>query len=60
MAEQSKRKGLTKRVNEAGKGYFDIWYKGNHYRLYTGRPYTPEHFAWFDARETLLAEMLVG
>ena len=58
MAAQSKRKGLTRRVNAAGTGYFDIWYKGNHSRIYTGRPHTPEHVAWFDARETLLAEML--
>lgn len=58
MGKPSKRKGLTRRANEAGKGYFDIWYKGTHFRIYTGRPYTPENFAWFDARETLLAEML--
>src|SRR5712691_2906894 len=32
-------KGLTRRVNEAGKGYFDIWYRGTHCRIYTGRPY---------------------
>ena len=51
-------KGLTKRVNEAGKGYFDIWYRGKHYRIYTGRPHTPENLSWFDARETLLAEMI--
>lgn len=51
-------KGLTRRVNEAGKGYFDIWYRGTHYRIYTGRPYTPENIAWFEARETLLTEMI--
>jgi len=58
MSEKRKHKGLTRRVNEAGKGYFDIWYKGTHTRLYTGRPHTSDHVAWFDARETLLAEML--
>lgn len=51
-------KGLTRRVNEAGKGYFDIWYRGKHYRIYTGRPHTPENLSWFEARETLLAEMM--
>src|SRR5262245_11638598 len=58
MSEKRKHKGLTRRVNEAGKGYFDIWYKGTHTRLYTGRPHTSDHVVWFDARETLLAEML--
>ncbi len=58
MAEKSRRKGLTRRVNEVGKGYFDIWYKGNHFRIYTGRPYTPEQVSWFEAREILLAEMI--
>ena len=55
MAE---RKGITLRKNEAGKGYYDIWYRGVHSRLYTGIPLTDENRSWFGARETLVLEMI--
>jgi integrase len=55
MAE---RKGITLRKNEAGKGYYDIWYRGVHSRLYTGILLTDENRSWFGARETLVLEMI--
>jgi hypothetical protein len=49
---------ITLRKNEAGNGYYDIWYRGVHSRLYTGIPLTPENTPWFEARKTLLLEMI--
>lgn len=60
MAATTKHRGVTKRTNAAGMGYFDVFYRGVRSKVYTGRPDTPEHAAWFEARATLLAEMVAN
>jgi hypothetical protein len=55
------RKGVKVRANDAGNGFFDMWYRGKHDKLYTGRSLAPEHVDWFRSRADLMAaEMRAG
>jgi integrase len=55
------RKGVKVRANDAGNGFFDIWYRGKHDKIYTGRSLAPEHVDWFKSRADLMAaEMRAG
>jgi hypothetical protein len=55
-----KVRGVTKRTNAAGMGYFDVFYRGVRSKIYTSRADTPENASWFAARQTLLAEMIAN
>src|SRR5262249_49795001 len=56
----NKVRGVTKRPNAAGMGYFDVFYRGVRSRIYTGRADTLENAAWFAARQTLVTEMVAN
>jgi hypothetical protein len=55
------RKGVKIRANDAGNGFFDIWYQGKHDKIYTGHPCAHEYVDWFKSRADLTAaEMRAG